>query len=104
MCIRDRVSACTAAHTSSTLSSAKANTAAIVEGFCSQAFCIALALINTSFSASSKLNTRLATNAENSPNECPATISGFASCSVLNAATECKNTACLLYTSDAADE
>ena len=49
----------------------KANlrTAAIVEGCSSQAFCIARARLKTSRSPSSNARARLATNAENSPNE-----------------------------------
>ena len=65
----------------------------MAEGLISQAFCIALALIETSFKASSKPRHPLATNAENSPREWPATTSGLSTASVLKATTECKNTA-----------
>jgi hypothetical protein len=54
---------------SSTSSSAKANTAAMVEGLISQAFCMALARMLTSFKASSKASVPFATKAENSPKE-----------------------------------
>jgi len=43
--------------------------AAIVEGFCSQAFCIAIARFDTSFSPSSKPSAPAATSALNSPSE-----------------------------------
>ena len=39
--------------------------------------CIAIALMDTSFSPSSKLKTPAATRAENSPRECPATFFGL---------------------------
>src|SRR6185312_11426129 len=81
------------AQISSTLVSSSARIAAIVEGFTSQAFCIAFALTATKFNASEKLKQPFATNAENSPSECPATISGVAVASVLKAITECKKTA-----------
>ena len=80
-------------HISSTFSSSKPNTAAIVLGFASQAFCIACARTETSSSASAKLNVPLATNAENSPKECPATMAGLAAAIFLNAATACIKTA-----------
>ena len=53
--------------------------AAMVEGVASQAFCIAIARAYTSFNPSSKLNAPAATNAENSPSEWPAVISGLKS-------------------------
>ncbi|MNE09379.1 hypothetical protein D3C80_1020520 [compost metagenome] len=65
----------------------------MVDGFISQAFCMANALWETNFNPSSKDKAPLATKAENSPNECPATISGLKSSSVLAKITECKNTA-----------
>ena len=51
-------------------------TAAIVPGTASQHFCISAARRETSFRASSKDIAPAATRAENSPRECPATISG----------------------------
>src|SRR5690606_30216293 len=81
------------AQMSSTTLSSKFKTAAIVEGVISQAFCIAIARFDTNFNASSKDNVPLATKAENSPNECPATISGLKSGNVFAKITECKNTA-----------
>jgi hypothetical protein len=47
-----------------------------VEGVISHAF-VARALLETNFSPSSNDKTPLATNAESSPRECPATISGL---------------------------
>ena len=60
----------------------------MVDGFNSQAFCIALARIDTRRKASSKVRVLFATKAENSPNECPATISGFKPCVTLYKMTE----------------
>ncbi len=48
----------------------------MVEGAISQAFCIAKARLETSLNPSSKDKTPFATKADNSPKECPATISG----------------------------
>ena len=48
----------------------------MVDGCISHAACIAFARILTNLNASSKLKLLLATNAENSPKLCPATISG----------------------------
>ena len=67
----------TVAQTSSTFSSGRPMMAAIVPGFFSQAFCMALARAATSFSPSSKLSAPAATSAENSPREWPATMSGL---------------------------
>ena len=78
---------------SSTILSSKFKTAAMVEGVISHAFCIAKALLETNTKASSKDKAPFATNAENSPNECPATISGSKSSNVLAKITECKKTA-----------
>ena len=50
--------------------------AAMVEGFISQAFCIAKARLETRLTPSAKSMAPAATNAENSPKEWPATISG----------------------------
>ena len=61
----------------------------MVLGFASQAFCMAPARIATSLNASPKLKVPFATKAENSPSECPATISGLAFSIFLKAATEC---------------
>ena len=51
--------------------------AAMVEGWASQAFCMAMARAYTSFSPSSNDKAPAATKAENSPKECPAVISGW---------------------------
>ena len=64
---------------SSTCSSERPRTAAIVDGLASQAFCMAMALVLTSFNAFSKLNAPAAVNAENSPRLCPATKVGLKS-------------------------
>ena len=64
------------AQISSTFSSGKANTAAIVEGVASQAFCIAWARLETNTKPSSKERAPAATRAENSPREWPAVMSG----------------------------
>ncbi|MNY63531.1 hypothetical protein D3C86_2005040 [compost metagenome] len=82
------------AHMSSTTLSSKPKIAAIVDGCNSHAFCIALARAITSLNASSKFNVPLATNEENSPKECPATISGLKlSPKTLANITECKKIA-----------
>ena len=78
---------------SSTILSSKFKTAAIVLGVISQAFCIAIARWETSFKPSSKDKVPLATKAENSPKEWPATISGLKLSNVFAKITECKNTA-----------
>ena len=66
----------------------------MVEGSASQAFCIAIARLETKIRPSSKVKAPLATRAENSPNECPATISGLKlSPSVLASSTEWRNMA-----------
>ena len=66
----------------------------MVEGSNSHAFCMAKALCDTNFNADSKSNAPLATKAENSPRECPATISGRKSSpNVLVKITECKKIA-----------
>ena len=57
-------------------------------GLSSHDFCIACERTDTSFKASSKVNTLHATNAENSPRECPATISGDGEPAPINAAIE----------------
>ncbi len=68
--------------------------AAIVEGAASHAFCMAMARLETSLRPSSKESAPAATNAENSPNEWPATMSGAnSSPSDLANMTECRNMA-----------
>ena len=82
------------AQTCSTIASSKPKTAAMVLGCNSQAFCMAKARLETNFKPSSNVNDPLATNAENSPSECPATISGLKlPPKVLAKITECKNMA-----------
>ena len=54
---------------------------------------MANALFETNFNPSSNDNVPFATSAENSPKECPATISGLKSDNVFAIITECKNTA-----------
>src|SRR5699024_12637151 len=60
----------------STTASSNPKIAAMVDSCSSQAFCMALALLLTSFKPSSKLKEPAATRAESSPNEWPATTSG----------------------------
>ena len=68
--------------------------AAIVEGCISQAFCMAMARAYTSLRPSSNDRAPAATRAENSPNECPAVISGWKASPRQSAEmTECRNTA-----------
>ena len=67
--------------------------AAIVEGFASQAFCMACARFETKVKPSSKVSAPAATSAENSPSEWPATMSGAKSFTVLASNTECKKMA-----------
>src|SRR5690606_28923014 len=81
------------AQISSTTLSSKFKTAAMVDGVISQAFCIAIARLDTNCKSSSKYKVPLATKAENSPNEYPATLSGLKSVKVFAKITECKNTA-----------
>ena len=64
------------AQTLSITLSSPPTTAAIVPGWASQAFCMAIARLLTRRKPSSKVNTLLATKAENSPKEWPATIVG----------------------------
>ena len=86
---------------SSTIASSRPKTAAIVEGAISQAFCIAKARLETNFSPSSKVKTPFVTNADNSPKECPATISGLKpSPKTFAKITECKKIAgCVTFVS-----
>jgi len=79
--------------TCSTFSSSIPMMAAMVEGSASQAFCMAWALAYTSLSASSKPSVLLATRAENSPRECPATMSGLKFSMVEARITECRKMA-----------
>ena len=65
------------AQISSTFSSGRARTAAIVEGVASHAFCMACARLDTNTNPSSKERAPAATKAENSPKEWPATMSGW---------------------------
>ena len=60
-----------------TISLSKPKIAAIDDGFFTHAFCIAFALLATSFKPSVNEIYPAATNAENSPRECPATKSGL---------------------------
>ena len=83
-----------ALHISSTVASGRPMMAAIVDGFCSQAFCIAIARFETRLRPSSKLRAPAATSALNSPSECPAVISGLKSApSDLARMTECRKIA-----------
>ena len=82
------------AQMASILSSARPMMAAIVPGTFSQHFCMALARCETSFRPLSNESAPQATSAENSPRECPATISGLKSAPCdLATATEWMNTA-----------
>ena len=69
------------AQTLSTKLSSAPMTAAMVPGCSSQAFCMALARLATKRRPSSKVSTLLATRAENSPKEWPATMLGWKSSS-----------------------
>ena len=64
-------------HTLLTNVSSNPKIAAIVVSLFLHAFSIALALISTNFSASSKVKLPEHNKAENSPNECPAYASAF---------------------------
>ena len=81
-------------HVCSTILFSRPNTAAMVPLLESQAFCIACARCETSLRPSSNFRVLFATRAENSPSECPATISGRKRSSKLFARiTECRNIA-----------
>ena len=81
-----------AAHTSSIMLASPPMMAAIVPGTASQQRCIAWARTETRRRPSSKERAPAATRAENSPSECPATMSGLIPAQIA-VATECRNTA-----------
>ena len=82
------------AHIFSTVAVSSPMIAAMRPGRASQHFCISTARVETSLRASSKLTAPQATRAENSPRECPPTMSGRGRLSLQRAVhTECRNTA-----------